>query len=269
MHNSGFKNNYTDLFISFRNQHHSSIPERSKYSDNLITTLSDNINVKLSLLNRKIEELDELFTQRMMPTFDNAVIELCDHNIRQTTSDISRRINNLSLEIKCPISTHDSEIASVLVNLQQCHRLQLSKMVQKFRNLQATKRPNMHTIVDNQGDLISDIYADFSPNESHDSISLIQQNLETRQNEDLEQLVSMMNELNSLFRDVSLLIFEQGTVLDRIDTKIEMAIQDVQRGNEQLEQANEYQAHDCFYTYITVLLVLIGICLMIMIFRVW
>ena len=77
----------------------------------------------------------------------------------------------------------------------------------------------------------------------------------------------MMNELNSLFRDVSLLIFEQGTVLDRIDTKIELAVQDVERGNEQLERANEYQSSNCFYTYISVLLGLIFVCILIMLFR--
>ncbi|OHT02080.1 SNARE domain containing protein [Tritrichomonas foetus] len=269
-HRKGFKRNYTELFNGYRKSLRITPRNQPDSHNNIVTALSDDINIKLSILDRKITELEELFAQRVLPTFDNSEVELCDHNIRQITNEISHRISALSSEIKHPIPTLDTEVANLLMNLQQCHKLRLASLVQKFRNIQATRRPNNQRLHrDDQNDLISDIYADFQPNLENDdqNEAILQHNMEAIQNDELQHLIVMMNELNSLFRDMSLLIFEQGTVLDRIDTKIELAVQDVERGNEQLEQANEYQSSNCFYMYITVLVGLIGVCIFIMLFR--
>ena len=269
MNNIGFKINHTDIFISLRNQQNQNIESHNNIPENILTTVSDNINIKLSLLDRKINELDELFTQRNRPTFDTAEIEMCDHNIKQTTDEIGRKITNISSEIKKVVYTQDPEVATLLINLQQCHKLRLSKLVQKFRNLQATKRPATQRLIENENhnNQISDMYSDFAVSGNDDSSSLLQQNFEERQDDELQELVRMMNDLNSLFRDMSLLIYDQGTILDRIDTKIEMAVQEVERGNRELETANEHQSNQCFYTYIGALVIMIAICLLIMIYR--
>lgn len=264
---SGFRRDYTDIFTGMRmNNPVSSIP-RAEGTANMVTILSDDVNVKLSILDRKISELDDLFTKRARPTFDNTELDLCDHNIQQITSEISQRISSLSTEIKRPITTQDPEVVNLLVNLQQCHRLKLANLVQRFRNLQATRRP-VNLGHEEPNDPIAAMYADFHPQVSPDQAMLIQRNEEMiEQQDELRGLVAMMNELNALFRDVSLLIFEQGTILNRIDTRIEVAVQDVQRGNEDLRAANEHQKSKCFYWYIGLMMILIGICLVIMIYR--
>ncbi|KAK8878528.1 Syntaxin-16 [Tritrichomonas musculus] len=268
-HRKGFKKNYTDLFNSYRMSLKITPHHQNDMQNNIVTAISENINIKLSILERKITELSELFTQRARPTFDNVEIEICDHNIRQTTNEISNRISDINSEINRPIPTQDNEVATLLMNLQQCHKLRLSALVQRFRNLQATKRVASISSVRQNDTILSSAIDSINNNSDSDSSAQLQHNqeLEQIQHDDIAQLVTMMNELNSLFRDVSLLIFEQGTVLDRIDTKIELAVQDVERGNEQLERANEYQSSNCFYVYISVLVGLIFICILIMLFR--
>ena len=271
-HRKGFKKNFTDLFSSYRMSLKITPRHQNDTQNNIVTAISENVNIKLSILERKITELSELFSQRARPTFDNVEIEICDHNIRQTTNEISNRISDINTEINRPIPTQDNEIATLLMNLQQCHKLRLSALVQRFRNLQATKRvASINSVPKNDTTKnMSNALDSISTNNSDsDSSAQLQHNqeLEQIQHDDIAQLVTMMNELNSLFRDVSLLIFEQGTVLDRIDTKIELAVQDVERGNEQLERANEHQSSNCFYTYISVLVGLIFICILIMLFR--
>ena len=264
---SGFRRDYTDIFNGIRSKNPVSSVPRYEAGANMVTVLSDDVNVKMSILDRKISELDELFTKRARPTFDNTELELCDHRIQQITSEISQKISNLSLEIKRPIETHDPEVVNLLVNLQQCHRLKLANLVQRFRHLQATRRP-VNLTHEEQNDPIAAMYADFHPQVSPDQAMLIQRNEEMMEQQDeLQGLVVMMNELNTMFRDVSLLIFEQGTILDRIDTRIEVAVQDVQRGNEDLRAANEHQKSRCFYWYIGLMMVLISLCLIIMIYR--
>lgn len=271
-HRKGFKKNFTDLFTSYRMSLKITQRRQDDTQNNIVTAISENVNIKLSILERKITELSELFSQRARPTFDNVEIEICDHNIRQTTNEISNRISDINSEINHPIPTQDSEVATLLMNLQQCQKLRLSALVQRFRNIQATKRVASINSVpknDTTKSMSSALDSISTNNSDSDSSAQLQHNqeLEQIQHDDIAQLVTMMNELNSLFRDVSLLIFEQGTVLDRIDTKIELAVQDVERGNEQLVRANEHQSSNCFYTYILVLLGLIFICILIMIFR--
>lgn len=263
----GFRKNHTEIFNNFRRNNPIASSDRVVGDANMVTILSDDVNVKLSVLDRKISDLDELFTQRMRPTFDNTEVEMCDHRIHQVTQDISQRISALSSEIKRPLNTQDPEVVNLLVNLQQCHRLRLASLVQRFRSLQATRRPDTQ-VKEEQVDPISQMYADFQPRASPDQALLIQRNEEMIERQDeLGELVAMMNELNTMFRDVSLMIFEQGTILDRIDTKIEVALHDVQKGTESLHAANEHQKSNCFYWYIGCVMGLIGVCLLIMIFR--
>lgn len=40
-----------------------------------------------------------------------------------------------------------------------------------------------------------------------------------------------------LFKDFSVLVIEQGTILDRIDYNVETAVKHVEKGNEHLEKA--------------------------------
>ena len=52
--------------------------------------------------------------------------------------------------------------------------------------------------------------------------------------QEIEKIVGQMNNLSDLFRDVSNLVVEQGTVLDRIDFHIQDARGNVKKGNKDL-----------------------------------
>jgi syntaxin 16 len=264
---SGFRRDHTDLFNELRRSSPAQPLTRPTTDSNVITVISDDVNVKLSILERKLSDLDDLFTQRGRLTFDNSQLESLDRQIGQITADISQRVSQLNLETKQPLPVHDPAVVPLLVNLRQSHRLRLASLVQRFRGLQATKRRDMQP-PEEPDDPISAMYADFHPSVTPDQALLMEQDEElAREQTELARLVGMMNELNTMFRDLSLVIFEQGTILDRIDTRIDMAVQDVQAGNEDLEAANRHQKRGCFRSYIIVIMVLIGICLLIMVFR--
>jgi syntaxin 16 len=108
------------------------------------------------------------------------------------------------------------------------------------------------------------MYADFqSPDQA---VARVDAQTAEEQTE-LARLMAMMNELTAMFRDLSLVVFEQGTVLDRIDTRIELAVEDVRAGNDELEHAVQHQRGRCFYTYIGCIVALIAICLAVMLLR--
>lgn len=50
-------------------------------------------------------------------------------------------------------------------------------------------------------------------------------------NKEIKQLVQNINDLAVLFKDLSILVVEAGTILDRIDYNIEQAHKDVKQAN--------------------------------------
>jgi syntaxin 16 len=229
----------------------------------VITLLSDDVNLKLSLLDRNLAELDGLFTQRSRLTFDTADLDSLDRQIQAITADISQRISQLNSDIRHPLPTRDPDAVRLLVSLQQSHRLRLTAVVQRFRELQSTRRSTFQAS-DDSPDPISAMYADLELPEQ--AVAQLDEQAVGEQTE-LARLMALMNELNAMFRDLSLVVFEQGTVLDRIDTRIELAVEDVRAGNADLEHAAEHQRRGCFYPYIVCVMALIGICLLVMLFR--
>ena len=70
-----------------------------------------------------------------------------------------------------------------------------------------------------------------------------------------------MNNLSDLFRDVSDLVIEQGTVLDRIDFHIQEARAQVQKGNRELQKIMDVEnnmrvkaAQICLINWIVIML---------------
>ena len=269
--NSIYRRSHTNTLEKFRPSFITNSLQSPPSSINPIIAIYDDFNIKLSILDQKIDEINELIEQHLLPTFDSNENDFYNTNIRKITREITNRINILAREVKRPIKTKDPEVARIIFNLQQCQRLKLSKSVQKFRNIEAKKKNDIDNDVriKKDSDPIGDIYKDFNPMLDNVNQELLQQNQHesSQQDEELAELMTMMNELNAMFRDLSLLVFEQGTILDRIDTRIEMAIQNVEKGNQELEIANQHQSSNCFYVYIFTVMALIGVCILIMIFR--
>ena len=54
------------------------------------------------------------------------------------------------------------------------------------------------------------------------------------------KIAQSINDLATIFRELSVLVIEQGTILDRIDYNIEQTMVKVQDGRQQLEKAENY-----------------------------
>jgi syntaxin 16 len=54
------------------------------------------------------------------------------------------------------------------------------------------------------------------------------------------KIAQSVNDLASIFRELSVLVIEQGTILDRIDYNIEQTLVKVKSGGEELVKADKY-----------------------------
>jgi t-SNARE complex subunit (syntaxin) len=62
--------------------------------------------------------------------------------------------------------------------------------------------------------------------------------LADERNKEICKLVASINELSTLFKEMGMLILEQGTLLDRIDYNLEQTIEHVERAKEELVKAD-------------------------------
>ncbi|XP_025115420.1 syntaxin-16-like [Pomacea canaliculata] len=59
--------------------------------------------------------------------------------------------------------------------------------------------------------------------------------------QEIAKIVRSIQDLNDIFKDVSSMIVDQGTILDRIDYNLEHASVQVEKGLQQLQKAEKYQ----------------------------
>jgi len=78
------------------------------------------------------------------------------------------------------------------------------------------------------------------------------------------QIVKEVTSLNQLWQDLSLLVVEQGSILDRIDYNVEHAVRNMEEANKQLGMASKEQKK--YRSKLCLLLVCILIMIAILIF---
>jgi len=81
---------------------------------------------------------------------------------------------------------------------------------------------------------------------------------------EIDKISKKMNNLQELFKDLNIIVIEQGTILDRIDYNIDFAFENVKKGKKKITQANESHKSECFRNAILFLLIVIFLesCLM-------
>ena len=84
---------------------------------------------------------------------------------------------------------------------------------------------------------------------------------------ELNKLLNSVSDLAGIFKDMQVLVMEQGSILDRIDYNIDVASTNVVKGKNSLIKANEYHKNNCFRNVIIVLIVCIFIEAFMLIFK--
>ena len=82
--------------------------------------------------------------------------------------------------------------------------------------------------------------------------------LQERDNE-LDKIYKGVNNLHEMFKDMNILVNEQGTILDRIDYNIDIGYDNVSKGKKKLHEANESKKGSCFRNAIMILMLIIFI----------
>ena len=214
--------------------------------------------------------LDEAHKNRLMVRFDEESEGETDREIDALTRTITKKFKEAEVKLrdigKIDNSISDDEV-SVRKNVQRSVANRLQQLSLRFRKLQ--KEYMIHLGVQKQ-------YSGFDGsnggggagdemNTSSSSAFLLsqeeeQENLSQRIHErdaEIGRIAKSIEDLALIFKELAVLVIEQGTILDRIDFNMDLVVDRTQKGVLELEKAEKYQKSNRAPWCIFILVVLI------------
>ena len=252
---------------------------------------ADSLTDLMATIRAKIENLKVLHSKQFQVTIDDSVqgeqrsIEIATSEISRLLAEAQRKIKILKCVIDNPETTTDECV--IIKNVQSGFASQLSELTKHFRQVQQAylkrtrerekktkdsfSRPEVGDDDDDIfGDAGKDDYEDYEDkgfNEAQMAQLRSAENRVEQRGREIQKVYRSIIELNEMVKDLSLLIIDQGTLLDRIDYNIENAASSVERGVQELQQASNSQRAARSKLCIIILIVLIIIGLAVLFFR--
>lgn len=215
----------------------------------------DQIEDDLRELDQKMEVLVGLHTKRLMVTFDDSELRH-EHEIDVTSNAVTslfRRSEATLKQVVAASGSGDGHEERVRTNIQRSLAVRLQERNTKFRALQKDfmrrlqQQKNGGTAVPNDLDFLTE---EQSRRSQTIRVGFNQQQLQVV--EDMEQIAAerdaeitkitqSIEEISQIFKELAVLVIDQGTILDRIDFNMEQVVEHTKEGVAQLTKAQEYQ----------------------------
>ena len=207
-------------------------------------------------------------------------------NIKKVSAQLKQELKqvdkNIRLYINEELKQADNELqCRIKNNMSQNILTELNSFSKKFKlNQEIYSKKCKELVIEEEEDNNNflELY-DISTNNSDNNDNIINDNdanqnflmkeepdqlLQKRENE-LNEIVRGVNKLQELFKDLHIIVIEQGTILDRIDYNIDVGFNNVSKGKKKIIEADEHHKGSCFRNVILFLLITIFVeCLLIL-----
>jgi len=221
----------------------------------------------IRLIKDKLTHLEKAQSKRLLRVFSDD--KAPDREVERISSEISalvKRCEPAIHQVKTRGAASSTEKDRELRhNMQRNLATQLQQLSQQFRQLQkdylndVRKRQKGGLDDATSRDVMSDLDMGFSEAQLQD-LQDMEQNA-TFRNEEIHKIASSITDLHTIFKELAVLVIDQGSILDRIDYNIEQVVHQSAEANKQLRKAEESQksnrAMKCIYFLVIVNLVLI------------
>lgn len=241
---------------------------------------SEEIATNIQRARAKMSELVKLHAKALMPSFDDSKED--QQRIEILTQEITTLLRKSETKLKrLSGASGSSEDSNVRKNVQRSLATDLQNLSMDLRRKQSTYLKRLQQQKEGydgvdlemnvngykfglQDDGFSD--AGFSDYQMA-KLKKSEQFSEERERE-IEQVTKSVNELAQIMKDLSVLVIDQGTIVDRIDYNIQNVATSVEEGFEQLEKAERTQKKGGMVMCATVLVIMCFIMLVLLILKV-
>ncbi|KAH7440383.1 hypothetical protein KP509_04G104500 [Ceratopteris richardii] len=200
----------------------------------------------------KMNELIKAHAKALRPTFgdnkdDQRTIELLTHEITRLLKKCEKSLLQLSA------GNGVNEDAKLRKNVQRLLATNLQSLSMEFRKQQKgyLERLQRQQDIPLAADLGMDLNErrtssfedddDLGFGKQHISRVKKTEKLALQREKEISQIVESVNDLAQIMKDLSVLVIDQGTIVDRIDYNIQNVASSVEQGVKQLERAERTQ----------------------------
>lgn len=232
----------------------------------------------ISKIQLKMRDLASLHTSRLMVNFESDE-QKQEQEINLITQDITALFRNAEGMLKHFTTGPDDSLVSVSertirTNIQRNMAKKLQGLSFSFRASQKEYLKRLQSQKSGSGSqafefLESKQKSDFDYGFSSAQL-LVAEELEEIANQrdaEITRIAKSIEELAQIFKELAVLVIDQGTILDRIDFNMENAVEHAKTGITQLEKAEASQKSAMSFRCIVVLVFLIAVMVIILILK--
>ncbi|KAF5182687.1 Syntaxin-like protein [Thalictrum thalictroides] len=240
--------------------------------------VSEEIAANIQRARTKMAELAKAHAKALMPSFgdgreDQHMIEALTHEITNLLKRSEKRLRRLS-------AAGPSEDSNVRKNVQRSLATDLQSLSVDLRKKQSTYLKRLRQQKEGQDGV--DLEMNLKENRSelevddlsgmefsdHQMSKLKKSEAFTAEREkEINQVVESVNELAQIMKDLSVLVIDQGTIVDRIDYNVQNVAASVEQGFKQLQKAERTQRKGGMVKCATILVIMCFIMLVLLIIK--
>mmetsp|Transcript_7661 Transcript_7661/g.8897 ORF Transcript_7661/g.8897 Transcript_7661/m.8897 type:complete len:338 (-) Transcript_7661:82-1095(-) len=240
----------------------------------------DQVKLILQDIRRQIKDLRSLHASRVGSVFGKDLddMEVRIENMTRDVTDKFRRAERILRQVGAATRRAGGEEAAIGANVQRSLAKQLQELSADFRQSQRKYLAEVRAQksgLDITGATSNDHFAgiDLSTEEggffTTQQVQVaddLQEAIESRDQE-ISKIAQSIEELGTIFKELAVLVIDQGTILDRIDYNMEAVVESTKTGVKQLERAEKSQKNARPMKCIVCLVITIFILLVILIFK--
>ncbi|KAE8010295.1 hypothetical protein FH972_006678 [Carpinus fangiana] len=240
--------------------------------------LSEEIAANVQRARIKMAELAKAHAKALMPSFGDGKED--QHLIEALTQEITGLIKRSEKKLQRLSAAGPSEDSNVRKNVQRSLATDLQNLSMELRKKQSTYLKRLRQQKEGQDgvDLEMNLNGSRSKMEDDDLDNMVftehqmaklkkSEAFTAEREKEIQQVVESVNELAQIMKDLSVLVIDQGTIVDRIDYNIQSVATTVEEGLKQLEKAERTQKKGGMVMCATVLIIMCFIMLVLLILK--
>lgn len=239
---------------------------------------SEEVAANIQRARVKMAELTKAHAKALMPSFgdgkeDQRLIEALTLEI----TDILRRSGKRLQKLSASGSAEDSNVRK---NVQRSLATDLQTLSMDLRRKQSTYLKRLQkqkegpegvdlemSFSGNKSRLEDDEFDDMSLNEHQMRKLKKSEHFTVEREREINQVMQSVNELAQIMKDLSVLVIDQGTIVDRIDYNIQTVAVSVEEGLKQLQKAERTQQKGGMVRCATVLVIMCFVMIVLLILK--
>ncbi|KAJ1460282.1 t-SNARE [Pelagophyceae sp. CCMP2097] len=215
--------------------------------------LVDTLEADVAKIEKLAKEQQALCTKRLMVSFDDNSETMLDGEIEKITRDVTKLFRSCEQSLK-RVARSDADVAEVSgseqtirANIQRSMAMRIQALNAEFRQAQREYLRRLKAQKDGT-DTTFDFLSGGDKDDGGDGFNEQQlaavvdiEALVSERDNEIRKIAESIQELSTIFKELAVLVIDQGTLLDRIDFNMEQVAEHTRKGVVEIEQAEQYQ----------------------------